>query len=355
MKALVLCAGRGTRLRPLTHTRAKAALPVAGKPVLAHILAYLKVQGFSEIGIVISPEQAELKRLPVALEGQHLTYIVQRRPRGIAHAVQTARRFLGSDPFLLYLGDNLTQEDLSPALERFHRDRPEAVIAVREVPNPQAFGVAEVEGGRVTRVVEKPAQPASNLAIAGLYLFRPSILQMIEGLEPSARGEYEITDAIAALLEHGHAVEVHRMSGWWQDMGTPEGMLLANSHLLDAMSTNVAPDVTLDQVQIQGRVVIAPGVVLQNVRLRGPLLIGSGSQIQDAYIGPYTSVGEGARIQGTSVENSILLPDCRLAGIPFHLEDCLLGRGAVVEVKAGRTFTILVGDDGRLQIPPDRR
>lgn len=355
MKALVLCAGRGTRLRPLTHTQAKAALPVAGRPVLGHILTYLQTQGFHEIGIVISPEQAELKRLPVAAEGQSLTFIVQRSPRGIAHAVQTARGFLGSDPFLLYLGDNLTNEDLAPARQRFEADRPEALVAVREVPNPQAFGVAEVQGLRVTRVMEKPSVPATNLAIAGIYLFRPSVLEVIHQLKPSARGEYEITDAIAALVEAGRRVEVHRMTGWWQDMGSPEGMLAANGLLLDAMPANIDPGAALDQVQVQGRVVIAPGAVLENVRLRGPLLIGPDCQIRDAYIGPYTSVGQGARIQDASVENSILLPDCRLRGIPFHLEDCLLGRGAVVEVKAGRTFTILVGDDGRLQIPPDRR
>lgn len=355
MKALVLCAGRGTRLRPLTHTRAKAALPVAGRPVLGHVLAYLKSQGFTEIGIVISPDQAELKRLPVAASGQRLTFIVQRRPRGIAHAVLTAKRFLGSDPFLLYLGDNLTNENLGPVLERFQQDQPEALIAVREVPNPQAFGVAEVAGGRVTRVVEKPSEPATNLAIAGLYLFRQTVLGVIDHLKPSARGEYEITDAIAALIESGGRVEVHRMTSWWQDMGTPEGMLLANGLLLDGMATEIAPGVSLESTSIQGRVVISQGTVLENVRLRGPLLIGHDCQIKDAYIGPYTSVGDGARIQDASVENSILLPDCRLAGIPFHLEDCLLGRGAVVEVKAGRTFTILVGDDGRLQIPPDRR
>lgn len=355
MKALVLCAGRGTRLRPLTHTRAKAALPVAGRPVLGHILAYLKTQGFTEVGIVISPEQAELKRLPLAAEGQRLTYIVQRRPRGIAHAVLTAKRFIGTEPFLLYLGDNLTNENLAPALALFAAEGPEAMIAVRPVTNPQNFGVAEVEGRRVRRVVEKPSRPSTNLAIAGIYLLRPSVLEVIHQLSPSERGEYEITDAIAAMVEAGKTVQAHQITDWWLDMGSPEGMLTANGLLLDGMATEIDPSVDLGTTQIQGRVVIAPGTRLENVRLRGPLLIGPGCHIKDAYIGPYTSVGEGARIHGASVENSILLPDCRLSGIPFHLEDCLLGRGAVVEVKAGRTFTILVGDDGRLQIPPDRR
>lgn len=355
MKALVLCAGRGTRLRPLTHTRAKAALPVAGQPVLGHILSYLKSHGFKDIGIVTSPEQGELKRLKAAAEGQKITFIIQREPRGIAHAVQTASGFLGGQPFLLYLGDNLTNEDLAPALARFYGERPDGLVLVREVSNPQAFGVAEMEDGRIVRVVEKPQQPVSNLAIAGIYLFGPAVLEAIKSLSPSARGEYEITDAIARLIDSGAAVQGHRMAGWWQDMGTPEGMLAANILLLDTLSPRMAPGVALDSTTIQGRVAIDPGVILENVRLRGPLLIGPGCHLKDAYVGPYTSIGEGSRIYGASVENSILLPGCHLKGPTFHLEDCLLGRNAVVEVKAGRAVTLLVGDDGRLQIPPDRR
>ncbi len=353
MKALVLCAGRGTRLRPLTHTRAKAALPVAGRPVLGHILTYLKAQGFFDVGIVISPEQGELQRLGAAAEDQRLTFIRQRWPRGIAHAVQAAADWLGGDPFLLYLGDNLTDEDLGPAKARFEADGPDALIAVRPVEDPRRFGVAEVADGRVNRVVEKPTAPASNLAIAGIYFFRSTIHEAIRALTPSARGEFEITDAIQALVQAGAAVLAHRMTGWWQDMGSPEGMLAANAHLLDLLVPAISPDATVFSSPIQGRVVIGDGAVLERVRLRGPLLIGPGCHIQDAYIGPYTSIGEGAVIAGASVENSILLPGCRLSGPTFHLEDCLLGRGAAVEVKPGRTTTLLVGDDGRLQIPVD--
>ena len=355
MKALVLCAGRGTRLRPLTYTRSKAALPLAGRPVLAHILQYLHRFGFADVGVVISPGQEELKALGAASPGQRVEFIVQKQPLGIAHAVAAAGDYLGQEDFLLYLGDNLTDENLLPALGRFAADQPDAIIAVRPVSNPSAYGIAEVDGDRVLRVWEKPASPPGNLAIAGIYLLRPSVHTAIAQLTPSARGEYEITDALAGLLAGGRTILTHPMTGWWQDMGTPEGMLTANALLLDAIITEIAPDVSLQNARVQGRVVIGPGVKLENVRLRGPLLIGAGSVLRDAYVGPYTSVGEGAQISGASLEHSILLPGCRLEGPIFHLEDCLLGRGAVVEVKSGRTVTLLLGDDGRLQIPRGRR
>ncbi|MDB4893768.1 MAG: glucose-phosphate thymidylyltransferase [Firmicutes bacterium] len=355
VKALVLCAGRGTRLRPLTHTRAKAALPVAGRPVLEHIVAYLRSHGFTDIGIVISPGQGELKRLPTILSGPPVAFILQKNALGIAHAVKAAASFLGREPFLLYLGDNLTDEWLPSMVDRFEAEEPDALLAVRAVTNPKLFGVVELEGPRVVRVVEKPAEPRSNLAIAGIYLFRPTILDAITDLRPSPRGELEITDAIAGLMRAGRTVLAHPMTGWWQDMGTPEGLLSANILLLDQIQSAIDPGVLLDSVRIEGRVAIGPGAVLENVRLRGPLCIGAGCHIWNSYIGPYTSVGEDSHIVHATLENSILLPHCRLDRPAFHLEDCLLGRGAVVENKSGRTATLMMGDDGRLQMPPERR
>lgn len=355
MKALVLCAGRGTRLRPLTYTRAKAAVPLGGQPVLTHILTYLGGNGFMDVGVVISPDQEELRRLGPAFPDQSVTFLVQRDPHGIAHAVQCARRFLGESPFLLYLGDNLTNEDLQLMLAQFAADRPDGMICVREVPNPRQFGVAVVDGAHVVQVVEKPREPVSNLAIAGIYLFSNAVHDAIRHLRPSARGELEITDAIAWMLAKGRTVLAHRLEGWWQDMGSPEGMVAANALILDEIGTRIPPGLPLDSVQVQGRVFIEEGAILRNVRLRGPIWIGAGCEITDSYIGPYTSVGEGSVIQGASVENSILLPGCRLAGPSLHLEDCVLGRGAVVEVKSGRTMTMVLGDDGRLLLPPDRR
>ncbi len=355
VKALVLCAGRGSRLRPLTHTRAKASLPVAGRPVLQIVLDYLLRYGFHEVGVVISPYQNDLRDLVPAESEQRVTFIIQDEPRGIAHAVQIARHFLGDESFLLYLGDNLTDEDLRPALKRFRQARPSALITLREVANPTAYGVAELHGERVIRVVEKPAEPPSNQAIAGLYLFTPAVHAAIESLRPSSRGELEITDAISALIDQGHLVLGHSMTGWWQDMGSVEGLLIANSLLLDQIRTHIDPTAALDEVQVQGRVVVGKGCVLRRVRLRGPLVIGSHSHLTDAYVGPYTSIGDDAQLLHVAVENSILLPGCHLEGPNLRLEDSLVGSGAEVWAREGRSVSLLVGDDSHLLIPPDRR
>lgn len=355
VKALVLCAGRGSRLRPLTHTRAKASMPVAGRPVLHHVLDYLLRHGFHEVGVVIGPQQDDLRHLLPASAQQQVRLIVQQEPRGIAHAVTVARPFLEDEEFLLYLGDNLTDEPLGPALDRFRQAGPAALITLREVENPTAYGVAEMAGDRVVQVVEKPAAPPSNLAVAGIYLFTSAIHRAIEGLQPSARGELEITDAIARLIDWQEPVLGHRMSGWWQDMGSVEGLLAANTLLLDRIQTQVDPSALLDGVKIQGRVAVGPHVVIRRTRLRGPLVIGAGSHLSDAYVGPYTSVGENARIEQVAVENSILLPGCRLEGPNLRLEDSLVGSRAEIWAREGRSLSLFVGDDAHLWIPPDRR
>jgi len=351
MKALVLCAGRGTRLRPLTHTRAKAALPVAGRPVLAHILSYLKEQGFRQVGVVVSPGQGELRRLCPPTSGLSVSFIVQKHPRGIADAVAVARRFVGDEPFLLYLGDNLTNEDLTPARERFEASGAAALIAVRAVPDPRHFGVAVLDGDRVTRVVEKPDVPISNLAIAGIYFFGPEVHQAIAGLKPSARGELEITDAIAALLAQQRIVLAHQLFGWWQDMGSPEGMLAANRHILEGLERNLSPDLQTDRVTIAGPVAVGSGVRMEQVQLTGPLVIGRGAVLRNCCIGPFTSIGDGAVIENATIENSILLAGCQLIGPLFHLNGCLLGRGVVIEAMVGPFDGFLVGDHGHLRLP----
>lgn len=355
VKALVLCAGRGSRLRPLTYTRPKASLPVAGRPVLGHVLDYLLRQGFTEVGVVIGPQQEELRPLAATRPDQRVEVIVQEQPYGISHAVRVARPFLGDEPFLLYLGDNLTDEQLGPALARFQQSQPAAVITLREVANPSAFGVAEVVSDRVVAVVEKPSRPPSNLAVAGLYLFSADVHAAIETLTPSIRGELEITDAIARLIDWHRPVLAHRMSGWWQDMGSAEGLLAANASLLDGIASEVDSTAILEEVQIQGRVRIGSGALLRRVRLRGPLVIGCGTRVTDSYIGPYTSIGDGARIEQVAVENSILLPECHLEGPALWLDDSLVGSGAEIWTRAGRSVSLLVGDGARILFPSDRR
>jgi len=355
VRALVLCAGRGTRLRPLTHTWAKASLPVAGRPLWQHIFAYLAAHGFDEIGVVVSPGQEALAQDVQRWSPQRVSVIVQEEPGGIAHAVAAARPFLEDEPFLLYLGDNLTNEDLSPALRLFRTEAPAALLTLQRVADPRAFGVAALEGHRVTAVVEKPAVPPSDLAIAGIYVFSPEVHEAIAGLTPSARGELEITDAIARLIAGGRTVLGHELTGWWVDAGSSAGLLAANARLLDAVVPGVDPTAVLEDVDIAGPVVIGPRTVLRRVRLRGPLFIGAECRLTESEIGPSTSIGHGAALDGVRVWNSILLPGSRLAGPGLCLADSVVGAGASVSSRPAEYATVVVGDDVHLAIPPRPR
>nr|PZN73103.1 MAG: glucose-1-phosphate thymidylyltransferase [Bacillota bacterium] len=355
VKALVLCAGRGTRLRPLTHTWAKASLPVAGRPIWQHIFAYLAAHGFDEIGVVVGPGQEELAGRVRQWSPQRVTVVLQAEPGGIAHAVAAARSYLADDPFLLYLGDNLTNADLGPALRRFRAEAPAALLTLQRVADPRAFGVAAFDGRRVTAVVEKPADPPSDLAIAGIYLFSPEVHGAIAGLRPSARGELEITDAVSRLIAAGRTVLGHELSGWWVDAGSARGLLTANALLLEGLVPGVDPTAVLEDVTIEGRVAVGPGAVLRRARLRGPVVIGAGSCLTDSEVGPFASVGEGVSLDGVRVWNSILLPGSRLAGPGLCLAHSVVGAGSTVSSRPAGPATLVVGDDAHLAIPPRPR
>lgn len=330
MKALVLCAGRGTRLAPLTLTRPKAAVPVAGRPVLTQILHYLARQGLTEVGVVVAPGQLpELRREPEP-EGMQIEFITQERPLGIADAVRAAYDYLGEEPFLLYLGDNLTNASLAGALQRFADGQEEGLLLLRPVPNPTAFGVAELDGDRVVAVWEKLAQPPTNLAIAGIYLFRPSIHQAVRAIEPSARGEYEITDAIQVLIQGGAPVGGALLDGWWQDMGSMGGLLTANSLLLADLTTEIDQTARLRDVDLTGPLWIGPRAIIEASRLTGPVWIGAGAIVRGAVLGPDVSVGPGARIDHASLQQSILLPGALVTGPLPPLVNTVLGEGASV-------------------------
>ncbi len=347
LKGLVLSGGAGTRLRPITHTSAKQLVPVANKPVLFYGLEALRDAGIGQVGIIVGDTQAEIEAAvgDGAAFDLEVTYIRQEAPLGLAHAVLTAEPFLGDDPFVMYLGDNLLRDGITGLVQEFRRTGPEAMILLQHVPNPQAYGVAELEDGRVVRLTEKPPEPRSDLALVGVYMFTHQILESARRIRPSARGELEITDAIQDLIDRGLQVEPHVVSGWWKDTGRLEDMLEANRLVLDVLAPRVEGE--LLDATIEGRVVVEPGAVLKDAAVRGPAIIGAGAVIERAYIGPYTAISPGCVVRGAEVEHSILLEGARVEDLDARVESSLIGKHTTIartEAKP-RAFRFLVGDN----------
>lgn len=351
MKGLVLAGGSGTRLRPLTYTGAKQLVPVANKPILLYVIDNLVDAGITDIVIIISPETGAEVRAALgdgARWNAKLTYIVQDRPGGLAHAVLSAKSALGDHDFCMFLGDNLIGSKVKEPVARF-LSSPElaASVMLKEVPNPSSFGVAEVDAdGNVVALVEKPKEPKSNLALVGIYLFRPTIFDAIGQIKPSARGEFEITDAISKLIELGGRVRFDRVTTWWLDTGKKDDLLLANDTVLDDWLVHGVEGEVDEESRIIGRVRIEKGAMVVRSTIRGPATIGAGARIVDARIGPFTSVGEGVTIERSGVEHSVLMERSRVEDID-RLEDSLIGRRVLVHPGASRpgAISLLVGDD----------
>ncbi|MCX6096839.1 MAG: glucose-1-phosphate thymidylyltransferase, partial [Candidatus Bipolaricaulota bacterium] len=293
MKAVVLCGGEGTRMRPLSYSQPKHLIPIANRPVIERILATIAAAGITEIGIVVSPSTQEAFEAHLG-EGErfglHLDYIVQHEPKGLAHAVKCAEPFIGKDAFLLYLGDNLVQHGVEPIVERFMAGDSQAAISLVSVEDPCRFGVARVERGRIVKLVEKPTDPPSNLAIAGIYVFSSVIFSAIERIVPSTRGELEITDAIQRLIDDGGRVIPHTITGWWKDVGRPDDMIEANRLLLDQLEPQV--DGAVDgSSEIVGTVEIGRGARVTKSKLFGPAILGENVVLENAVVGPYVSFG----------------------------------------------------------------
>jgi glucose-1-phosphate thymidylyltransferase len=360
LKGLILSGGKGTRLRPITHTSAKQLVPVANKPVLFYGIEAMAEAGIEEIGIIIAPEtgpEIEAAAGDGSSFGVRITYVVQDEPLGLAHAVLTAEPFLGSSPFVMYLGDNLLQGGISDLVAAFREHEPDALILLTPVPDPQNYGVAELEPsaageiGRVRKLVEKPSEPATDLALVGVYMFTPGVHDAARAITPSARGELEITDAIQHLVDAGLRVEPHIVRGWWKDTGRLEDMLEANRLILDNLAARV--DGELIESNVDGRVVVEAGARLERTRVRGPAVIGAGSVLRDCYIGPYTAIGERCTITRAEVEHSILLAGCTVCELDGRMESSLLGRN--VTVRRGesqpRAYRFMVGDNSDISIP----
>lgn len=354
LKALVLSGGKGTRLRPLTHTLPKQLLPVANKPILHFVMEQLARAGIHDVGVVISPESGE--RIRASLEAnpwQHqFTFIVQPKSLGLAHAVLVARDFLGDSPFLMYLGDNLVGESVNAFVDIFHQERPDSVILLKQVADPRPFGVAVVdESGRIIKLVEKPKEPPSDLALVGVYLFTPAIHPIISDLKPSWRGELEITDALQELIARGGNVKAKLLNGWWLDTGKKDDILEANRTVLDDYCVREVLGQVDARSSVVGRVHLGEGSLVEQSVIRGPSTIGRGVVIRNSYIGPYTSIGDGCSVESTSLECSVVLEGSRLHDIS-HLDDSLIGRNSVVKRNTGikKGVRMMVGDDSLVEL-----
>ncbi len=354
LKGLILSGGAGTRLRPITHTSAKQLVPVANKPVLFYGIEALVEAGIEQIGIIIAPETGEEIRAAAgdgSRFGAEITYIVQDEPAGLAHAVLTAEEFIAGSPFAMYLGDNLLADGLRGLVTTFRESEPDALILLTPVADPSSYGVAELDGDRVVRLVEKPKDPPSNLALVGVYLFGPPIFEASRALEPSWRGELEITEAIQSLIEDGHKVRSEVVSGWWKDTGQLADMLEANRLVLEEIEPQLEGEVDEDS-RVEGRVAIEAGARISGSVVRGPAVIGAGARIEDAYVGPYTSIGENVRICRSEIEHSIVLSGSVVEDLGTRMEASLLGREVKLTRSEGmpKTLRMLVGDKCEIKI-----
>jgi glucose-1-phosphate thymidylyltransferase len=355
LKGLILSGGAGTRLRPITHTSAKQLVPVANKPVLFYGIEALVEAGIVDIGVIIAPETGEEIRQAAGDGsdfGARITYIEQDAPLGLAHALLTAEEYLGQSPFVMYLGDNLLRNGITELVEVFRRSEPDALILLTRVDDPSSYGVAELNGERVVRLVEKPKDPPSDLALVGVYMFTPAIFEAAHSIEPSGRGELEITDAIDSLIESDRRVEPHIVKGWWKDTGKLEDMLEANRLVLEDLNPRIEGELDSES-RVEGRVVIEKGAKLERTVVRGPAVIGAGTRLTDSYVGPYTAIDHDVEITGSEVEHSIVLAGSSIRNLHARMEASLLGKNVSLSRSEGmpKTLRFLVGDNADISIP----
>jgi glucose-1-phosphate thymidylyltransferase len=353
MKGLILSGGKGTRLRPITHTSAKQLVPVANKPVLFYGLEALADAGIRDIGIVVGDTQAEIRAAvgDGSAWGVRVTYIEQDAPRGLAHAVLISESFLGDDPFVMYLGDNLLKHSIARFVQEFEREKPAAQILLARVPDPQMFGVAELQGGRVVRLVEKPKKPTSDLALVGVYMFSKAVFESVKRIKPSARNELEITEAIQDLIDRGLEVRPHIVEGWWKDTGKLEDLLEANRLILDTIDRRIEGTVDAES-RVEGKVIVERGAKIERSVVRGPVIIGADAHVSGAYIGPFTAIGNGVELKDTEIEHSIVLEGAKITDLGTRIEDSLIGRNVRIFRLPVRpsAYRFMLGDNSEVGI-----
>lgn len=355
MKGLILCGGKGSRLRPFTFSRPKHLLPIMNKPVLFYGIDSMIQAGIKEIAVVVPPVYKKV--FDEALQkgaswGITITLIEQPEPKGLADAVLVAKDFIQQDDFLLYLGDNVIDGQLGPLIEKFAAEKLDGLVSVCSVDNPEQFGVVQLNGDKIEKVVEKPKNPPSNLAINGVYLFRHSLFEAIAQIAPSARGEYELTDAIQRMIDDHEQMGIFHSPYWWKDTGKPDDMIVCNQYFLDKLNQSVWHGSLSSDSIISGHVVVGENASIINSVIHGPAVIGKNAVIENAHIGPYCSISDNVHINGCELKNSIVMENTALNGIPQRIEDSIIGGRVQITRSAERfnTIKLLVGDYSKLVI-----
>jgi len=353
MKGLILSGGKGTRLRPLTHTQAKQLVPVANKPILFYGIESLVEAGIKDIGIVVGDTRDEIKQA-VGTGSRwkaRLTFIEQSAPLGLAHAVKISRGFLKDDPFVMYLGDNIILGGIKPFVDQFVKEKPNSQILLARVPNPCEFGVAQLSRGKVVRLEEKPKKPKSDLALVGVYLFDANIFEAVNAIKPSPRNELEITDAIQYLIKKKFRVQSHIIEGWWKDTGKLQDILEANRMILDDLTDRVDGEVD-SKSRVEFKVVVEKGARIVNSTVRGPAVIGKNARVINSYIGPFTSIQHHVHLENVEIEHSIVLEYSKIKNIGKRISDSLIGKNVGIEPSTGRpeSYQFLVGDNSSFKI-----
>ncbi|MFW6143574.1 MAG: glucose-1-phosphate thymidylyltransferase [Patescibacteria group bacterium] len=352
MKALITAGGKGTRLRPITHTSNKHLIPIANKPMIFYALEAVREAGVSEVGIIVNETRPEVEEVlgDGSKFGVDIEYIEQLEPLGLAHCLKVARDFLGDDAFIFYLGDNILAGGIVNFVNRFKKEQPDCLLLLSEVEDPRRFGVPELEGDRIVNIEEKPEEPKSDFAVTGVYMYSPAVWEAVEEVKPSDRGELEISDVHQELLNAEKEVLYENVTGWWKDTGKPADLLAANHLVLKHMEDGSKGEVV--DSEIQGEVRIGEGSIVRNSKLRGPLVIGKDCRIEGAYIGPYTSISDGSVVEESEIEDSIVLQNAEILNLPARLDESLIGKEAIVSrgIVLPRTLRLLIGDNSEVDL-----
>ena len=353
MKALIASGGRGTRLRPITHTQNKHLIPIANKPILHYAIEAAVEAGIGDLVIVINAGSSEV---PDAIGdgsrwGVRITYVPQESPGGLAQVVALAEQAIGSEPFVFYLGDNMVVGGIRRFVEEFERSRCNCFLTLARVKDPERFGVPEIRDGRIVAVQEKPRMPKSSFAVAGIYLYDHHIFEAVKAIRPSTRGELEISDAHQYLIDHGYTVGFTEITGWWKDTGKPLDLLEANRLVLDNITSEIHGEIDATS-SVAGNVVIGARTRIVNSTVRGPAVLGEDCVIEDSYIGPFSSIGDRTVVRGSEVEYSIILRDCRILHVGIRVEGSILGNDVEIVRAAGKPLVhrFLIGDQSRVEV-----